>query len=94
MFLMQYWEYHGKKTNMQILLLTNGTGGNFKHLEKKYFHTLQQDCEPPVKGVTIRVAFFAFAILCLGLLSAPVIFLVELVHFWFRKHKSTVLSTK
>jgi hypothetical protein len=61
-------------------------------LEKKYFNTLQQDCEPPVKGVTIRVAFFAFAILCLGLLSAPIIFLVKLVHFWFRKHAPTVLK--
>jgi hypothetical protein len=74
--------------------LSFATGGHFKHLEKKYFHTLQQDCEPPVKGVTIRVAFFAFAILCLGLLSAPVIFLVELVHFWFRKNTSIALSTK
>jgi hypothetical protein len=63
------------------------TGGLFKQLERKYFQKLLQDCEPPVKGISIRVAFFSFAIICLGLLSALVIFFIEKVNFHLRKNE-------
>ena len=68
------------------------TGGLFKHLQKKYFQTLLQDCEPPFKEITIRVAFFSFAILCLGLLSALFIFFVELVFHQYNKNNSKISS--
>ena len=56
-------------------------GGLFKQLENKYLKTFVQDCEPPFREINFRVVFLAFALLCVGFISALVIFTFEKVNF-------------
>ena len=59
--------------------------GQLTHLGKKYFKHTSQNCEPPLRELSLSATFFCFAILSVGVLASIVCFIAEKIIFKFKK---------